>query len=269
MHKKVDKQFHKYIDDAKNELYKTDAQLSRMVAFQLHKEYPIWSIGWAYRSLKRYKNLDSTKIGFLEYRDFIQFLETGVIVSSINKFHNEVEQKFQIEHSFKIDSEKEFPLDSAWSVIKSEAESAKEEDLRPAIRAIKDISDFEYAVRFEESEKLGEKEKDSLQNIAKCAGLFARKLCAAILWKLSSDNSNSLKIGNTYAEEKMLNDLLAISNYGNKSDNNSKTTRNFQQLLKTTLHKILSACENKRYNHNSKQEYFFADENASVPTIKG
>ena len=272
--KTLDEHFHKRINDTKNELYRTDAQLSRMVAFQLHEQYPVWSVGWAYRSLKRYKSLDNKKIGFLEYRDFIQFLKKGVIVSSIDKFHNEVNEKFQLKHQANIDSKKELPLDSAWSVLKNEAESAKEEDLRPALRAVKDISDFEYAVRFDKSNKIGETEIGILQDIAKCAGLFARKVCAVILWDISRDKSDFPQAENAYAVERLMQDLLIISNYGEKGGFKQEIREKFQKKLKQTLQQIEAGIKASPYNYydtrnSTDSGYFFADENASALVIKG
>lgn len=271
--KTLDEHFLKRINDTKNELYRTDAQLSRMVAFQLHEQYPVWSVGWAYRSLKRYKNLDSTKIGFLEYRDFIQFLKKGVIAFSIDKFHNEVNEEFQLKYQANIDSKKELPLDSAWRVLKNEAESAKEENLRPALRAVKDISDFEYAVRFDKSDKIGETEIGILQDIAKCAGLFARKVCVVILWDISRDKSDSSQAENTYAVERLMQDLLKISNYGEKGGFKQEIRQKFQKKLKQTLQQIEKDIKTSPYNYYNTSTspdsgYFFADEGTKPLVIK-
>ncbi len=283
--KKVDYCFDERIKDTKNELYRTDAHLSRMVAFQLHEEYPVWSVGWAYRSLKRYKNLDSRKIGFLQYRDFIRFLEEGVIGSSIKKFHDEVEGKFKSEHPYESYQCTMFPLNSARHVLEEEAAKAKEEDLRPALRAVKDISDFEYAVRFDKSNKIGETEIGILQDVAKCAGLFARELCAVILWNFSKAKANPHLTGNTYDSETMMQELLKISSYGEKSDANQEIRQKFQQKLKQTLNQIVNARKSASYdyydiknyydtenNHDMKDEpklmYFFADEESSYPIIR-
>lgn len=271
--KMVNEHFQERIKGTQNELHRTDAHLSRMIAFQLHKEYPVWSVGWAYRSLKRYKNLDSKKIGFIEYRDFIRFLEDGVIASSIKKFHDEVEKKFQTEHPYEPYRRNMFPLTSAQHVLEEEALKAKEENLRPALRAIKDISDFEYAVRFDKSNEIGETEIGILQHIATCAGLFARELCAVILWNYSKAKSNSNLHGNTYDSETMMQELLKISNYGEKSNVEQKVRQKFQQILKQTLLQIESARKSKPYDYYDTKdiidsEYFFADESASALVIK-
>ena len=48
-----------------NSLNKCDAHLSRMIAFNLKVEFPVWSIGWSIRSLKRYEKLDPNSVGFV------------------------------------------------------------------------------------------------------------------------------------------------------------------------------------------------------------
>ena len=274
--KTLDEHFQERIKSTQNELHRTDAHLSRMVAFQLHEEYPVWSVGWAYRSLKRYKNLDSKKTGFIEYRDLIRFLEEGVIASSIKKFHDKVAEKFQSEHLYESYHRDMFPLASAQHVLEEEATKAKEENLRPAIRAIKDIVDFEYAVRFDKTNEIGEIEIGILQHIAMCAGLFARELCAVILWHYSKDKANPNLRGNTYDSETMMQELLKISNYGEKSSADQEVRQKFQQMLKRTLQQIAGDRKNAPYDYYDIKNYydtenppilmyFFVDEESSHP----
>ena len=274
--KTVDEHFQERIKSTQNELYRMDAHLSRMVAFQLHENYPVWSVGWAYRSLKRYKNLDSKKTGFIEYRDFIRFLEEGVIMSSIKKFHDKVAEKFQSEHSYESYHRDMFPLASAQHVLEEEETKAKERNLRPALRAVKDISDFEYAVRFDKSNEIGEIEIGILQHIAMCAGLFARELCAVILWHYSKDKANPNLRGNTYDSETMMQELLKISNYGEKSGVKQDVGQKFQQMLKQTLQQIAGDRKNAPYDYYDIKNYydtenrpilmyFFVDEESSHP----
>ena len=272
--KTVDEHFQERIKSTQNELYRMDAHLSRMVAFQLHENYPVWSVGWAYRSLKRYKNLDSKKTGFIEYRDFIRFLEEGVIASSIKKFHDKVAEKFQSEHLYESYHREMFPLASAQHILEEEETKAKEENLRPALRAVKDISDFEYAVRFDKSNEIGEIEIGILQHIAMCAGLFARELCAVILWHYSKDKANPNLHGNTYDSETMMQELLKISNYGEKREVNQEVKQKFQQMLKQTLQQIAGDRKNAPYDYYDIKNYydtenrpilmyFFVDEESS------
>ncbi|MBD5438819.1 MAG: protein-glutamate O-methyltransferase family protein [Treponema sp.] len=272
--KTVDERFQERIKSTQNELYRMDAHFSRMFAFQLHENYPVWSVGWAYRSLKRYKNLDSKKTGFIEYRDFIRFLEEGVIASSIKKFHDKVAEKFQSEHLYESYHREMFPLASAQHILEEEETKAKEENLRPALRAVKDISDFEYAVRFDKSNEIGEIEIGILQHIAMCAGLFARELCAVILWHYSKDKANPNLHGSTYDSETMMQELLKISNYGEKSDVKQEVKQKFQQMLKQTLQQIAGDRKNAPYDYYDIKNYydtenrpilmyFFVDEESS------
>ncbi|MDE6245997.1 MAG: protein-glutamate O-methyltransferase family protein [Treponemataceae bacterium] len=254
--KTVDEHFQERIKSTQNELYRMDAHLSRMVAFQLHENYPVWSVGWAYRSLKRYKNLDSKKTGFIEYRDFIRFLEEGVIMSSIKKFHDKVAEKFQSEHLYESYHRDMFPLASAQHVLEEEEAKAKEENLRPAFRAIKDIVDFEYAVRFDKTNEIGEIEIGIMQHIAMCAGVFTRELCAVILWNYSKAKANSNLHGNTYDSETMMQELLKISNYGEKSGVKQEVRQKFQQMLKRTLQQIAGDRKNAPYDYYDIKNYY-------------
>lgn len=271
--KTLDEHFLKRINDTKNELHRTDAQLSRMVAFQLHKEYPVWSVGWAYRSLKRYKNLDSNKIGISEYSDFIRFLAQGVIVPSIDNFYKDIKEKFKDEYPYETYREKMLPLNSAYHILEAESAKAKEENLRPALRAVKDIADFEYAVRFDESNKIGETEIGILQDAAKYAGLFARILCAVILFDYSKSKANPHLEGKTYDSELMMQELFKISNYGIKGDADKEIKQKFQQMMRQTLKQIEAGIKASPYNYydtrNSPDSgYFFADEKSSYPIIR-
>lgn len=271
--KTLDEHFLKRINDTKNELHRTDAQLSRMVAFQLHKEYPVWSVGWAYRSLKRYKNLDSNKIGISEYSDFIRFLAQGVIVPSIDNFYKDIKEKFKDEYPYETYREKMLPLNSAYHILEAESAKAKEENLRPALRAVKDIADFEYAVRFDESNKIGETEIGILQDAAKYAGLFARILCAVILFDYSKSKANPHLEGKTYDSELMMQELFKISNYGIKGDADKEIKQKFQQMMRQTLKQIEKDIKTSPYNYYNTSTspdsgYFFADEGTKPLVIK-
>lgn len=273
VHNLVDKQFQERIKSTQNELYRTDAQLSRMIAFQLHEEYPVWSVGWAYRSLKRYKNLNDTKSTFSKYYDFIRFLEVGVIDSSIKQFHNSVAEQFKTKYPYEQYADKVLPLDAARTILEAESKKANEEAMRPALRAVKDISDFEYAVRFDESDNLGEMEKDILKKVAKCAGFFAKELCAVILWDFLKEQSDSYKKEDAYALESIMQNLLEISNYGTETKARQEVKQKFQQMLKRTLQQIINNRKSASYDYYDMKNdpahgYFFADEESSYPIIR-
>lgn len=255
------------IKGVKNELSRMDAHLSRMIAFQLNKQYPVWSVGWAYRSLKRYKELDSKKIGLDKYSDFIDFLRFGVIEPAEQKFHENIRKKYPYESAVDVF----LYLISAHDVLLEEAESVHEKGFRPCIRAVKDITDFEFAVRFDESLCLSETEKDILMDIVKCAGNFALELCAAMLIKPKND-ANSLMQTNSYDEKRLTRELLAISNYGNEGSVKMEIRQKFRQMLKKTLEKIslLEKDEGKYYKtkKNSDNDFFFPDEGETFLLIK-
>jgi hypothetical protein len=65
---------------SKDEVDRVDAHLSRMIAIHLHEKYPIWAIGWVFRSLKRYDRLpESNKIGKI-YNDFLRSMHEIITV---------------------------------------------------------------------------------------------------------------------------------------------------------------------------------------------
>ena len=62
---------------SKDEVDRVDAHLSRMIGVYLHEKYPIWAVGWAFRSLKRYVRLpESNKI----YNDFLRSMNEIITV---------------------------------------------------------------------------------------------------------------------------------------------------------------------------------------------
>jgi len=81
INKRIDEIFEKRIIEKMNaEILKTDAHLSRMIALFLTKDndekYEIWSIGWCFRSLKRYQKLENVSIDI--YNDLIKLI--GVVL---------------------------------------------------------------------------------------------------------------------------------------------------------------------------------------------
>lgn len=109
-----------------------------------------------------------------------------------------------------------------------------------------------------------------------CAGLFARELCAVILWHYSKNKANPNLRGNTYDSETMMQELLKISNYGEKSDVKQEVKQKFQQMLKRTLQQIAGDRKNAPYDYYDIKNYydtenrpilmyFFVDEESSYP----
>ena len=179
-----------------NSLNKCDAHLSRMIAFNLKEEFPVWSIGWSIRSLKRYEKLDPNSVGFVEYFDFVDFLRKTVIESSAQKF-------FALVKNVKDE------INPVMATLEKEAEESGNDSKRLAIRTVKDIIDFEYSVLFKNKDL---KNKSVLLSVCKLIGGLAKCLCSAVM--VSSQNEKLSEQNLLYRE--FLEQILQISDYGKK-----------------------------------------------------
>lgn len=179
-----------------NSLNKCDAHLSRMIAFNLKEEFPVWSIGWSIRSLKRYEKLDPNSVGFVEYFDFVEFLRKTVIEGSAQKF-------------FALIKNKENEINPIMATLEKEAEESGNDSKRLAIRTVKDIIDFEYSVLFKNKDL---KNKAILLPVCKLIGGLAKCLCNAVM--VSSQNEKLSEQNLLYRE--FLEQILQISDYGKK-----------------------------------------------------
>ena len=233
------------VQDAKNDNMKTDAHLSRMIAFGLTEKFPVWSIGWAFRSLKRYVKLDAKKIGFKEYRDFIEFIQTAVIEKSSNIFLS----------SFDIENESDYS--ALFEKIRDEALKSNEKNVfRPSIRAIKDIADFEYMVLKGKYKSLVDY-RSLAENVCKSAGIFARILATTIMqekYKQSQSVNENDKDTFQPLEEWLLNEILEISDFGFNSENIEDTKNYKESLLKVLV--IVSPKESMNSN-KERGDFFF------------
>lgn len=108
---------------------RTDAHLSRMIGFLLMgHNYYYWAIGWSFRSLKRYKNLQGDYNNV--YKDFHKFIIRDILskcVDTLNK--NPTSDKSS---------------DIFYTTIEEEQKTSIT-DLK--IRAIKDYLDFEFEIQ--------------------------------------------------------------------------------------------------------------------------
>lgn len=231
---RVERECQKYVEQkfnaVSNNQYKTDAHLSRMIAFFIRDEYPLWSIGWAFRSLKRYKELSPDKVGLTEYADFVDFLGDAVIVHSINKFVACVKRRVA-NNKYKAVIEE----------LKDEADKSCEENfLRPAIRAIKDIVDFEYSVRFDKKADFNKQE--ILMPLCNKVADFCKILCNTIMECYGTDTKQKTSIlGKPVEPEQWLtNQILQISQYGYKYTTNVNIKNDFSDKLKTEFKQIKS-----------------------------
>lgn len=108
------------------EVIKLDAHLSRMIAFTLlEQEYYAWAIGWSFRALKRYTELNSEYTEL--YREFHDFVFKQIISKALNAIA-----------SGEKDAAEEF---------------GKEEGYKITLRAAKDYVDFRYEIQTYDSKE--------------------------------------------------------------------------------------------------------------------
>ena len=230
-------------NSAKNEASKMDSHLSRMVAFFLHKEYPLWSIGWAFRSLKRYSKLDENSIGLKEYSDFVNFIREYILKNVKKRVLKDLEEN---EFSF--------------AVLEEEAKASGEPNTeRPVIRAIKDIVDFEYAVCFTEI-KNDQNKFAILFPICKKVGAFARLLCV-ILLKHRKNKQKDVCTENEI-ETELKEEISKISQFGTNFPKSSATQnevarRNDFSKRLTNVLSMLHADTNDAIDSSEEERTFF------------
>ena len=115
---------------AAEEVTKLDAHFSRITAFQLlEKGYFYWAIGWAFRSLKRYAELDENYESI--YGEFPRFIFKEIIIKAFERAETQ-----------KDGAEERFQDNSLYSSDKN-----TDEAFRIKLRAVKDYVDFKYIIK--------------------------------------------------------------------------------------------------------------------------
>lgn len=241
------------INEVKNEIKKTDAHLSRMIAFDLVDEYPIWSIGWAFRSLKRYVKLDSKKVALVEYTDFVRFINEGIITKAKEKIIDKTENLnntyfFDLLNGMKIEAEKS--LEPSFS--------------RPSIRAVKDIVDFEYEITLNEKSNLTEDCKEIMKPVSKNVGCLAQLLCCCLMYGVSEIKQNKTNVDKAFDKqiipnEWLLENILEISDFGKKCATEENRIE-FRNKLKTKLELLYSNLHNNSKTMDINRKHFFFEE---------
>ena len=240
---RISKEIKTIIDSGPNkELWRTDAHLSRMIAFFLTKNdanvYPIWAIGWCFRSLKRYSKLEN--LGVDEYQDFLKLVRI-----ILRKVTLEFSQKAPSSFSDNIDDifHKKF-FEYILEKIENGSWDSENDEYRTLFRAIKDAIDFEFSLilRLENCE-VGTF-IDNFKGICMGIGVFIQILFIAYLLNLreriKSDNKKIVfleKALNKKVEAKIEEDMFEISDYGNKN-NNKEVQNKFRQLFVQLILKL-------------------------------
>lgn len=248
------------INEVKNEIKKTDAHLSRMIAFDLVGEYPIWSIGWAFRSLKRYVKLDSKKVALVEYYDFVRFINEGIITKAKEKIINKTEN---VNNTYFFDLLK---------VMEGESEKSSEPSYsRPSIRAVKDIVDFEYEITLNEKSNLTEDYKEIMKPVCKNVGCLAQLLCCVLMYGVSEIKQNKTNVDKAFDKqiipnEWLLENILEISDFGNKCATEENRIE-FRNKLKTKLEVLYSNLHNNSKTMDINRNYLFFEETAETKKL--
>lgn len=241
------------INEVKNEIKKTDAHLSRMIAFDLVGEYPIWSIGWAFRSLKRYVKLDSKKVALVEYTDFVRFINEGIITKAKEKIIDKTEN---LNNTYFLD---------LLNDMKIEAEKSLEPSFsRPSIRAVKDIVDFEYEITLNEKSNLTEDCKEIMKSVSKNVGCLAQLLCCCLMYGVSEIKQNKTNVDKAFDKqiipnEWLLENILEISDFGKKCATEENRI-DFRNKLKTKLEVLYSNLHNNSKSMDINKKHFFFEE---------
>ncbi len=233
-------EIHSEIEKTQSNIDKCDAHLSRMIALGLSKDTPIWSIGWAFRSLKRYRRLDNeNNVGLKEYTDFIALISNKVIKGAVLHFKNAVQEEMK--------KQTKPTVDCAWIVLSNEQgnmesmelnEDDKRESVRTAIRAIKDIIDLEYAIYIDKDSDAKKTAKEEMKTICSSVGYFCIIISAALIKYLPTGMNTQIDNANDCDGVNILTDRICeISDYGDKgkSANTQETKDSFRHKVVTQL----------------------------------
>lgn len=126
--KYLEDEYKNYVEKEVENITRTDAHLSRMIAFFLmDKKFYYWAIGWAFRALKRYKNIVGEYNSI--YKEFHEFLFRDVILKCLDELNCNPEDC------------------SADIYYKRNDVDLRLNINRIKIRAIKDYVDFEYEIK--------------------------------------------------------------------------------------------------------------------------
>ncbi|WP_421879793.1 hypothetical protein [Marinoscillum sp.] len=158
------------------DLYRTDAHLSKMIAFFLFQDQPIWSIGWTFRSFKRYVKLgisSKNRKDLNTYKEFAFFLSDNLKRAEscfFDSLGNDIDSRDTLHQRIK---------DRIYNV---EAKyETNESDL--ILRTCKDVLDFEFNITYNkvldnygsDIQKETEKMIKNVSVLVKCLLVFFEK----------------------------------------------------------------------------------------------
>lgn len=173
------------VDEAVEKISRTDAHLSRIIAFLLlDKQYYYWAIGWAFRSLKRYKNLSCDYL--IMYEEFYIFLLRDVILQSLESIM------------------KNPSSDRSLDAFNTDTTTKQSEANRIKVRAIKDYFDFMFEI------EVANKKLSYVRNI--------KKYCdceLSIINERMKDLCNMINVSYTDTKKTLLDDVIELSAYKN------------------------------------------------------
>lgn len=221
----ADKHIDAKFKSVSNSLNKCDAHLSRMIAFYLKEDFPVWSIGWALRSLKRYEKLDPNSVGFVEYEDFVKFLKSTIVEKSVQKIYKNIENMKN-------------EINPVMTILDREAESSGNNPERLAIRTIKDIIDFEYSAMFKNGDL---KNREILLQVCELIGGFSKCLCIAVMVNLQNKTLSE----QNFLYRELFEQIIQISDFG-KSCKDFSAKKDFENRLIVALKDLEEYLKNKK-----------------------
>lgn len=183
--KYLETEYKEDVEESVERVNRTDAHLSRIIAFLLlDKHYYYWAIGWAFRSLKRYKNISFDYHTI--YEEFYVFLLRDVVLQSLESL---------LANPSNDKSSEAFNTDTA----------TKEKEVnRIKIRAIKDYFDFMFEI------EVANKKLSYVRNIKKYCNFEL-----SIINERMKDLCSMINVSYTDTKKTLLDDVIELSAYKN------------------------------------------------------
>ncbi len=246
----VAKQIDEKIKDLRIEYASVDAHMSRMNShFLLEKNRYFWSLGWAFRSLKRYittKNLKYEEL--LKYVNdtaekimvgLYELLEKGIKSHCNNSFNSD-----------RIDNKCTPKLKNIFTnIIKNEIlniENGKSEDPTMVVRILRDAIALEFIIDHDQT--INEEFKYRLrEEVLKKVGVLFHYTIYIII------NHEKWHIKTYNLKTEICRDFKML-NLSNKSDHKEKLEREFESRVE----KLLDAIEHNTRKNNKVQKEFFS-----------
>ncbi|MBR6198707.1 MAG: DUF89 family protein [Spirochaetales bacterium] len=274
------------MDELAGERYKLDGDLSRMIAFILKKENPIWAMGWSLHALKTYidsavNNPRKEMAGFADVllNSIIKPVVNGVVYiwgAQRGQYLKQIQCMFP-EYDITDDT-----VSRTACMIHQEADDRHESNpLRAALSMIKDAIDVEYSLKY--NTKSLDKESDFYQKCLEVS-LYLGGFIRFIVYVLCCfDISNKTHDKPNYRFFRQPKDFISELFKLSRNDNTERYRKDVETTVYHICHNVFNLprpvevtndlCINqlKRiYNKEDEnnQMYFFVGEDYCVPMVE-